>query len=338
MIYYKKVGDLMAKRYNENIFFRSLDGVAYGIFCSEVIGYFVVWISQLLRYPQLTAWGNMITGLSGCAVGIGVAYTTGARGLALLCSALAGSICQGSGVSWVICAYLAIMISASVGDFLRNKTPLDIFITPTITIIIACMITTFVSPYLNNVVSWIVVQLINASATSPLFMGMCVAMLMSLISVTPLSLLGVCALANIGGLSAGATLAGTCGTMLGLAIMSVEDNDLGDVIAIGIGSPILQLKNCIKNPLVLIPILLSAMVTGALSTTLFHLSTTQIGASKGCLMFEGPLSVINYMGFQAWVGMLICDVMLPILICYSGYHTLKRLGWIKSGDLKINRF
>ena len=328
----------MAKRYNENIFFRSLDGLAYGIFCTEVIGYFISWIGQLVRYPQLVSWGNIVSGLSGVAVGIGIAYGAGAKGLTLISAALAGAICQGSGVSWAVCAYFVVMVSASVGQFLRDKTPIDIFLTPAFTIVLACIVSAFVSPYLNSAVSWIVTQLIILTTSSPLIMGMTVAMMMSIVSITPFSLLGVCALAGLGGLSAGAALAGTCGTMLGLAIMSIDDNGLGEVIAIGIGTPILQLKNCIKNPLILIPLLLSSMITGALSSTIFKLATTQVGASKGCLMFEGPLSVINYMGASAWIGMFVVDVMLPILICYSGYRALRQLGWIKAGDLRVNHF
>ena len=141
---------------------------------------------------------------------------------------------------------------------------------------------------------------------------------------------------GLGSLACGAALAGICGTMLGLAIMSVDDNDIGDVVAIGIGTPILQFKNILKNPLILIPPILSALVTGALSAFVFKLECTSYGASVGCLFFEGPLAVIDVMGSQAWVGLLITDIILPILICFSVYRSLRKLGWIKAGDLKIH--
>lgn len=320
---------------NENQFLRSLDGLAYGLFCSQVIGYTLNWIGTLLRQGQLSSWGNMITNLTGCAVGIGIAYATGARGIVLISSALAGAICQGGGTSWMICAYIAIMFSVYVGEFLRNKTPIDIFLTPMITVASACVMVSFVAPYINIGVNWLMGQISIATTFSPVIMGMLVAIMMAILCVTPLNMLSVISVIGLGSIGCGAALAGICGTMLGLAIMSVDDNDLGDVIAIGIGTPILQFKNILKNPLILIPPILSALITGALSTSLFKLECTSYGASVGCLFFEGPLAVINIMGNQAWLGLLITDIILPILICFSVYRSLKKLGWIKAGDLKI---
>lgn len=330
----------MARKKNtnsENQFLRSIDGMAYGLFCSEVIGYCITWLGNWLNYSQFASWGNIITGLSGSAVGIGVAYATGARGIALISAALAGAICQGSGVAWVICAYAAVMISVYVGEFLRNKTPIDIFLTPVLTIATACLISSFVAPYLNMAVSWLVSQISVATAFSPLIMGMFVALLMSILSVTPLSMVTICSLAGLGGLSSGAALAGTCGTMIGLAMMSMDDNEIGDVIAVAIGTPVLQFKNCLKNPLILVPIMIAALVTGPISTCLFKITTTHYGAGMACRMFEGPLSVISTMGSSAWLPMLITDILLPILISYSIYRAFRKLGWIKGGDLKVYR-
>jgi len=322
---------------NENQFLRSIDGMAYGLFLSEVIGYFITWLGNWLNYGEFASWGAIITGLSGSAVGIGVAYATGARGIALISAALAGAICQGSGVAWVLCAYASVMISVYVGEFLRNKTPIDIFLTPILTIATACLISSFVAPYLNSAVGWMISQTSIATAFSPLIMGMFVAVLVSVLCILPLPMVTVCGLAGLAGLSGGAALVGTCGTMLGLAIMSMEDNDIGDVIALAIGTPVLQFKNCLKNPLILVPLMIAALICGPVSTCLFRLSTTSYGAGMGCMMFEGPLSVIRYMGSSAWLPMLIVDIFLPMLISYSIYRAFRKLGWIKGGDLKIYR-
>lgn len=322
---------------NENQFLRSIDGVAYGLFLSQVIGYFITWLGNWINYGQFATWGSIVSGLSGSAVGIGVAYATGARGIALISAALAGAICQGTGVAWVFCAYISVMLSVYVGEFLRNKTPVDIFLTPVLTIATACLVSAFVAPYLNMAVNWVVGQVSVATAFSPLIMGMFIALLMTILSITPLSMVTLCASAGLGGLSAGAALAGTCGAMIGLAMMSMDDNDIGDVIAVAIGTPVLQFKNCIKNPLILVPIMIASLVTGPISTVLFKITTSTYGAGMGNMMFEGPLSVISSMGSSAWLPMLITDILLPLLLSYSIYRAFRKLGWIKGGDLKIYR-
>ena len=55
---------------------------------------------------------------------------------------------------------------------------------------------------------------------------------------------------GLNGLAAGAALAGCCAQMIGFAVMSMDDNDIGDVVAIGIGTSMLQFKNIVKHPII----------------------------------------------------------------------------------------
>lgn len=321
---------------NENQFLRSLDGIAYGLFCTRVLGQVMVMLGNLMNLHILSSSGSAIVDMQGIAIGIGVAYATGARGIVLLSSALAGYICQTGGVAWVLCAYLAVMVSVYIGEFLRNKTPIDIFLTPIVTIAFACVVSSFVEPYLNIGVSWALSQISVAESFSPLFMGMFIAMIMSILCITPLQMYSLISIAGLSSLACGAALAGTCSAMLGLAMMSIDDNDLGDVIAVGIGTPVLQFKNCLKNPLILIPILVSALITGPLASALFKLHASTYGASVGMMLFEGPITSIQMTGVGAYLGMAVVYIMLPILITFSTYKALKHLGWIRGGDLNIN--
>ena len=56
--------------------------------------------------------------------------------------------------------------------------------------------------------------------------------------------------------------------MVGLAIMSMDDNSIGDVIAIGIGTSMLQFKNIVKRPLIWLPPIVASLITGVISSAI----------------------------------------------------------------------
>lgn len=328
----------MAKRRksNENQFLRSLDGLAYGMFVSIVIGAFLVSLSQWLNISELASWGNMISNLAGPAIGIGVAYATGASGLVLLSAALAGTICMSESIAWPICAYLAVMLSCYIGHFCQDKTPLDIFLVPTLTIVTAGLIASFVAPYMDRMMIWLMAQLAQATTFPLWLMSILVACLMGVFHLLPISTVALTYALGLGGLSAGAAIAGACAMSMGLAMMSMDDNDLGDVIAVALGTPLLQFKNILKHPLLLLPPLLTCVVTGPISVLLLKLSGTAYGAGVGNMAFAGPLSIIEMMGSSYWLMVIIVDLLLPIVLSYSLYRAFRKIGWISPGDLKIN--
>jgi len=330
----------MAKRMNktnENQFFKSLDGLAYGMFVSIGIGAVMIELGKIFNFNQLIAWGGAVQNLAGPAIGIGIAYATGTTGIALLSAGLAGAICVSDSAAWPICAYLAVMISCYVGQFIKDKTPIDIFLTPVITIAVAGLINCVAAPYIDWAVDWLVCQ-IDLAATFPVWMmSMLVSCLMGLIGITPLISLSISYTIGLNGLAAGAAIAGECAFMMGLAAMSMNDNEIGDVIATGAGMGLLQFKNAIKHPLILIPPILTSLINGPLSACLLKLSGTTYGAGIGNVAFAGPLSIVSVMGNSYWLMVIIVDMLLPIIICYSIYRAFLRLGWIRAGDLKIRR-
>lgn len=329
----------MAKRRKtqENQFLRSLDGLAYGLFVSVVIGAFLNFLAELLDISILATWGSIVSSLAGPAVGIGVAYATGASGIVLLSAALAGAICMGDGAAWPICAYLAVMVSCYIGHFCHDKTPVDIFLVPTLTIITAGFIAEFVAPYVNIGVNWFISQVSLALGLPLWLMGIVVAMLMGFLSVTPLILVSISYALGLGGLASGAAIAGACAFAMGLATMSMDDNEIGDVIAVALGTPLLQFKNILKHPLIILPPLITSIVTGWLSTVILKLSGTTIGAGMGNMAFAGPLSIVSVMGNSYWLMVIVVDMLLPIVMCYSIYRAFRKLGWINGGDLNIHR-
>ena len=326
-----------SKKTNENPFFRSLDGLAYGMFVSIVIGAVLEELAVYLKYPLFMEFAKTIRDLAGPAVGIGVAYATGAKGIVLLSAGLAGALCANDHAAWPISAYLAVMISCYIGQFCKDKTPFDIYLAPIVTIVTAGIVNYFVAPCIDWSVNWLIQQIALATTFPVWIMSMLVALIMGLVSMMPLLAVSISFMLGLDGLATGAAIAGGCAFMMGLASMSMDDNEIGDVIAVAVGTGVLQLKNALKHPLILIPPMITSLITGPISACLLKLSGTAYGAGMGNTAFTGPLTIISVMGNSYWLMVIIVDMLLPIVICYSIYRAFRRLGWISGGDLKIDR-
>ena len=66
----------------------------------------------------------------------------------------------------------------------------------------------------------------------PFFMSIVVAVLMGMALTAPISSAAIGVMLGLNGLAAGAALAGCCAQMIGFAVMSMDDNDIGDVVAL----------------------------------------------------------------------------------------------------------
>lgn len=327
----------------ENYIVKSLNGMAYGFFCSLIIGTILKQIGDFANINQLVIWGETATYLMGPAIGVGIAYTIEAKGLNLIAAVIAGTIGAGtfSGNQATtgnpIAAYVAVIAAVEVTRLLQGKTPIDILLVPFCSIVISGLVTMFVGPYLTMVINWIG-DLINQGVTmQPFFMSIVVAVLMGMALTAPISSAAIGVMLGLNGLAAGAALAGCCAQMLGFAVMSIDDNDIGDVIAIGIGTSMLQFKNIVKHPIIWLPPILASVIIAPISTCILQIACTSVGSGMGTAGLVGILEAINVMGGSYWIPIIVIDVIAPILITWLIYRAFKKMKYIKNGYLKLNR-
>lgn len=327
----------------ENYIVKSLNGMAYGFFCSLIIGTILKQIGDFTNINQLVIWGETATYLMGPAIGVGIAYAIEAKGLNLIAAVIAGTIGAGtfSGNQATtgnpIAAYVAVIAAVEVTRLLQGKTPIDILLVPFCSIVISGLVTMFVGPYLTMVINWIG-DLINQGVTmQPFFMSIVVAVLMGMALTAPISSAAIGVMLGLNGLAAGAALAGCCAQMLGFAVMSIDDNDIGDVIAIGIGTSMLQFKNIVKHPIIWLPPILASVIIAPISTCILQIACTSVGSGMGTAGLVGILEAINVMGGSYWIPIIVIDVIAPILITWLIYRAFKKMKYIKNGYLKLNR-
>lgn len=332
----------MARKENGNYIVTTLNGMAYGFFCSLIIGTILKQIGTYCNINELVSWGTIATYLMGPAIGVGIAYVIDAKGLNLIAAIIAGAIGAGTfnngvAVGNPISAYIAVILAVEATKFIQGKTPVDILLVPFTSIVIAGVVTVFLAPYITQVITWIG-ELINEGVTmQPFFMSIVVAILMGMALTAPISSAAIGVMLNLSGLAAGAALAGCCAQMIGFAMMTMDDNDIGDVLAVGIGTSMLQFKNIVKKPIIWLPPIIASIIIAPISTVVLNIQCNPVGSGMGTAGMVGILSAIEVMGNQYWIPILLIDIAAPALITYAIYKAFRKLRYIKAGDLKLTR-
>lgn len=140
------------------------------------------------------------------------------------------------------------------------------------------------------------------------------------------------------GIAAGAAMAGCCAHMIGFAFMSFKENGWSGVAAQGLGTSMLQVPNLIKNPWCWIPPIIVSAITGPMSTVIFEMRNTSIGAGMGTSGLVGIIETFNTMGgdFEVIFGVIILYIVIPAILTPLIGQFMRRKGLIKDGDLALD--
>ena len=185
--------------------------------------------------------------------------------------------------------------------------------------------------YIGYFVNW-------ATEMQPFLMGILVSVVVGIILTLPISSAAICAMIGITGLAGGAATAGCCAQMVGFAVISFRENRWSGLVAQGLGTSMLQMGNIVKNPRIWIPATLASAVTGPLSTMVFKLECTGVSAGMGTCGLVGPLGILADMGGspRVWLGIVLVCIVLPAVLSWVFSGILRKIGWIRPGDLKLN--
>ena len=148
---------------------------------------------------------------------------------------------------------------------------------------------------------------------------------------------GVTGSGGVGG-AGGAATVGCAAQMVGFAVMSFKENRTAGLLSQGLGTSMLQLPNIVRNPRIWIPPVLTAAILGPIATLVFGMQNVPTGSGMGTSGFVGQVGTLAAMGngLEVWLKIGLLHFLLPALLCLLIAWPLRRIGWIKDGDLKVD--
>lgn len=329
-------------------FINVLNGMAWGLFSSLLIGLIIRQIGVLTGISQLEAFGNAAQRMMGPAIGVGVAYALKAQPLVIMSCVAVGAIGAGSisftgaaatiAIGEPVGAFAAALLAAEGGRRIAGKTKVDIVLVPLATIIIGGVAALLVSPVMTRIMTGLGSLINTATELQPIPMGIIVSVVMGIVLTLPISSAALAISLGLSGLAAGAATAGCAANMVGFAIASFRDNGIGGTIAQGLGTSMLQIPNIIKKPVIWLPAIVASAILGPISTAVLGMTSIPSGAGMGTSGLVGQFAMTEVMGTspQVLLQIALMHFILPGLIAWITAYIMRRRGIIKDGDMKLS--
>ena len=303
--------------------------------------------------------GKVAGVVTGAGIGVGTALrlkssplTTVSAAVAGMVGAFASKIVSGSllvdgtvvlaGVGEPLGAFIAAMVAIYMGRLVSGKTKVDILVTPFVCIVCGSAVGLLVGPGISAFMTWLG-SLVNwGTEQAPFLMGIVVSVLMGMILTLPISSAALGIILGLNGIAAGAATVGCCANMIGFAVASYRENKVNGLLAQGLGTSMLQIGNIVKKPVVWLPAILTSAILGPVSTCLLRMTNNATGSGMGTAGLVGQINAYETMvaeGIAPGVVLLeiaVMHVVLPAVLALVISEIMRRRGWIKDGDMKLD--
>ena len=351
-----------AKRY----FIDAMGAMAQGLFCTLLVGTILNTIGQQFHIGFLNAVivtigtgdgavhytiGGLCSAMVGPGMAVAIARALNAPPLVLFSLIPVGFATNYMGGAGGPLAVLFVaIVAAELGKAVSKETKIDILVTPIVTVLVGVGFAALIAAPVGRAASAVGQAIMWATELQPFFMGIIVSVVIGVALTLPISSAAICAALGLTGLAGGAAVAGCCAQMVGFAVMSFRENRWGGLAAQGLGTSMLQMGNIVRNPKVWIPPTLASAITGPLATCLFRLEMNgaPVSSGMGTCGLVGQIGVytgwVNDVASGAkaavtgmdWLGLVLISFVLPAVLTWLIAVPLRKWGWIKDGDLKLD--
>lgn len=334
----------MLRRVFQKYVVKALSHMAQGLFCSLILGLI---IGQIAKIPGLDFLSFIAESLSassplvGACIGLAIAYGLSCAPLVMISSAITGAL--GYQFGGPVGAYLAVIVGEELGGLVSRKTPVDIIVTPLMTIVAGGLFARYCCSPINDFMLYLGEVINKATMLSPFLMGIAVSVLVGCALTLPISSVAICVMLGIDGLAAGAATVGCCAQMVGFAVISYRDNGMGGLLSQGLGTSMLQIGNIARKPIIWLAPTLTAAILGPVSTVWLQMTNNALGAGMGTSGLVGPLATFATMteaGAAAGpltIKIICLHFLAPALISLGIHMLMKKAGWIRKGDMKLEQ-
>lgn len=320
----------------------ALSFMAMGLFCSLILGLI---IKQIALIPGLDFLADIAALLQSAPVvggSIGLAIALGLKRDPLVTISAVAVGALGYQFGGPVGAYLASIVGVEAGSLVSKRTPVDIILTPLMAVVVGGLFAKYCCAPINEWVMSLGEVINRATMLNPFIMGIIVSVSVGCILTLPISSAALCISIGISGLAAGAATAGCCAQMIGFAVISFKDNGLGGLISQGLGTSMLQIGNIARKPIIWLAPTLASAILGPISTMWLKMTNNAAGAGMGTAGLVGPLGCWDTMSATTDHTLLLAEIIglyfiAPALLSLLFHLIMKRLSWVKAGDMKLQR-
>ena len=363
------------KEWLNRIFIDGLSGMALGLFATLIIGTIMEQVGALIPGiigSYIKFFGSVAKYMTGAGIGVGVAGKFKAGPLVTVSAATAGMIggyaskilagsflvsagelvfAEGktpagamlvlSGFGEPLGAFIAAYVAIELGLLVSGKTKVDIIVTPLVAIVSGSAVGLLVGPSISGFMTWLG-SIVNYNVEqSPVLGGIIVSVLMGMILTLPISSAALGVILDLSGLAAGAATVGCCCNMVGFAVASYRENKVGGLIAQGIGTSMLQVPNIVKKPVIWLPAIITSAILGPVGTTLIVMKNNAVGSGMGTAGLVGQIMTYQVMAPEegaivTLIKIAVMHVILPAILSLGISEFMRKKGWIKEGDMKLD--
>lgn len=218
------------------------------------------------------------------------------------------------GTGDIITMGLTAAFAAGLVQLLGNSMKAyTILVIPTVVLAVAGIAGRLALPYITKITEWIGLGIANLLDLQPVIMAMLIAMIFSVLIVSPITTVGIALAISLAGIGSGAGNLGVCAAGFGFAIAGWKVNTRGTSLAHFLGSPKISMANVLKKPTILLPILCSAAISGIVGA-LLGIEGTPMSAGFGFSGLVGPLAYFGLHGWSAWTLLTatLAFVVVPV--------------------------
>ena len=333
--------------------------MALGLFATLIIGTIIGKIGSIIGGTfggYIVIVGKFAQFMMGAGIALGMGYKLKKAPLVSISAAVVGMLASFAGkivannavvidytkVGEPLCAFIGSFVALEVGSLVSGKTKVDIIVTPLVTVASGALVALLLGKPIDAVMGFLREVIRYSGEQQPFLMGILVAVLMGVFLTLPISSAAIGLILGLDGIVAGAAVVGCCTHMVGYAVMSFRENKWGGLLAQGVGTSMLQMPNLVRKPILWLPPVIVSAILGPISTCALKITSTATGSGMGTAGLVGIFETVTSMvdgGINVWLAIaeIVCfDMLLPAALCLAISELMRRLGWIKYGDLKLD--
>lgn len=334
--------------------FNVLNGVAVGIVIglmpNAILGGLFKYLGQ---YNEIFfTLSNVVQGIqftTPVIVGVLIAMQFGLSSMQTVIAGTAGFVGSGAAIflekQWVlvgigdiintmITVSIAVYIMILIGDKLGSLT---IIMLPIIAGGISGSIGLTLLPYTKLITQGMGTVVNSVSNTQPIIMSVLIAMIYSVLIISPVSAVAIGIAIGISGLASGAAGVGVTATAMLLIVGTWKVNGKGVPAAVLLGAIKIMMSNMIRNPIMLVPIVSSAATSGLVSG-LLQIKGSPETAGFGIVGLISPIKAMELMQgnfIKELVSVFIAFICVPFVSAIVTHYLTKKFSKSYSNEIFI---